>query len=209
MGKAVARHVRPDVAGAGLVHVRLALVQRIITRHNPFVIVQALAPSIGDGPSLLRIVAGDGGHRPHVAVAGNFAATVKIIEDAELPRQLVLVGRDLLAVHAKRRVGIAGPEVAKDLIVSPVLFDDVDHVLNTVRAGLEGDGISSPAHEIASQGFVGGLRQRALGFLYAHPGDGAMDHRSDVGMLGARVHRGGRPRGGVGACALAFSAGDE
>jgi len=36
MGQALACHVRPDVAGTQLVHVRLALTKRVVARHYPF-----------------------------------------------------------------------------------------------------------------------------------------------------------------------------
>jgi len=73
-----------------------------------------------------------------MTVAGNLATAVEIINNTELPRQLMFVGRDLLPVHAEGWVAVAGLEVTKYLVVSPVLLNDVDHVFDRVRPAAKG-----------------------------------------------------------------------
>ena len=71
-------------------------------------------------------------------VAGDFAAVVEVVENAKLPRQLVLVGRDVFAVHHQRRIAVRLADVAEELVVGAVLLDHVDHVMNGIAAALEG-----------------------------------------------------------------------
>ncbi len=69
-----------------------------------------------------------------MAVAGNFSAIVEIIKHAELQRELVLIGRDVGAVEGDGGIAVADFQVAENLIVSAVFFDDVDDVLDGIRA---------------------------------------------------------------------------
>ena len=113
----------------------------------------------------LHVVAGGGGVRPYVAVAGDVAGIIKIIEHAELPRQLVMVGRNLLAVHYQRGVSVGFLDVAKDLIVGAVLLDDVQHMLDGVATGGEGK-LRGLTHLIALHHLVS---QRPQIFFCSHP----------------------------------------
>ena len=63
-----------------------------------------------------------------MAVGAHVAIHVKVVEQDELARQRVLIGRDLLA--EKHQVGraIAFFHVPQHLVVGPVLLDDIDHV---------------------------------------------------------------------------------
>ena len=96
-------------------------------------IVGALVAAIADRPGFLVVVAGGGGGGPDVAVSGDFSTVVEIVEHAELQGELVLVGRDVGAVHGERAVAVADFQVAEDLIVGAIFFDDVDHVLDGGR----------------------------------------------------------------------------
>ena len=99
--KAVARDVSPKVAGAGLIDVRNALAERQGLVDTAFEIVGALFASVSDRPDQLGVITGDSSGRPDVTVAGDFPAVVEVIEHAELAGQLVLVGRDGLAIHGE------------------------------------------------------------------------------------------------------------
>src|SRR5271156_3664159 len=70
-----------------------------------------------------------------MAVAGYFSAVIKIVEHTELQSQLVLVGRDVSPVKRQRWIAIAHFEIAKDLIVRAVFFDDINHVLDGILTG--------------------------------------------------------------------------
>ena len=68
-------------------------------------------------------------------VARHLTRVVKVIQHAKLQRQLVLVRRNVLPIHRQARIAIPDGlatllQIAKDLIVSPVLLDDVDHMLD-------------------------------------------------------------------------------
>ena len=56
-----------------------------------------------------------------------------MIEQHELIRQRVRVGRHVPAVHDERRIARALADVAEHLIVGAVLADDEDHVLDRRR----------------------------------------------------------------------------
>ena len=83
---AVLGHVGPQVSGTGLVHIRDALFDGKLIRDGSFEIVATLVPSIPDLPCALGVVAGDCRRRPNVAVAGNLAAVIKVVEHAKLSR---------------------------------------------------------------------------------------------------------------------------
>ena len=132
--QSVACHVAPQISSPGLINVRFVVLQWIFIGDHAFKIVSALAAAIGDLPRFLVVVAGNRRRGPHVAVAGNFAGIVKIVEHAKLQRQLVLIGRDVCAVKSERRIAVAYFKVTKNLVVGAVFFDDVNHVMNGIRA---------------------------------------------------------------------------
>src|ERR1700722_454283 len=67
-----------------------------------------------------------------MTVSRNFSAVIKVVEDAELQRQFVLVGRDVGAVKRQRWIAIADFQIADHLIIGAVLFYDVDNVLDRI-----------------------------------------------------------------------------
>ena len=116
-----------------------------------------------------------------MAVAGNFSAVVKIVEHAELQRQFVLVGSDVLAVHRERWIAVSHFQITQNLIVGAVFFEDVDHVLDRILSAGESDGAgiaveqvvrSTVLRELGSFSSVDGIFKRAI------------DPRSSVGMYG-------------------------
>ena len=126
----VLRHVGPEISSAGLVYVGDSLLDRILVSHRALEVVATLAATIRDLPRALGVVAGDGGSRPDVSVARNLAAVVEVVEQPELPRQLMLVRRDVLTIHRQRRIAVAHAYVTKELIVGAILLDDVNHMVN-------------------------------------------------------------------------------
>ena len=69
-----------------------------------------------------------------MAVAGNFATVIKVVEHTELQSQLMFVGRDVRAIHGQRR--IAGPyfQVTEHLVVRAIFFKYVNDVMDGVGA---------------------------------------------------------------------------
>src|SRR5271157_465832 len=98
VSQVVPRQVAPEIAGGRVIHVRDTEIHRHNITHEPLEIVTALFAAISDLPRLLVVIAGDGGGRPDVTVARNFAAVVEVVKDAELPRQGMLVRCDVFAV---------------------------------------------------------------------------------------------------------------
>src|SRR5258706_254511 len=97
------------------------------------------AAAVGDRPSLADVIGDRGGSGPHVAVTGNLTAVVEVVEDSKLTSELVLVGRDVLAIHRQRRIAISGAKITEDLVVRAIFFDDVNDVVNFVLAGAESE----------------------------------------------------------------------
>src|SRR5262249_33222360 len=93
-------------------------------------------------------VGNGGGGGPDVAVAGDVATVVEIVENAELAGELGLVWRDVFAIHGEGGSNVRALGVAKDLIVGAVFLDDVNHVMNFVFAGGEGDTIAVTARGV-------------------------------------------------------------
>src|SRR5207247_8493900 len=58
---------------------------------------------------------------------------IKIVEQHELARELVVVGCDFFTEQTQPRIAVALRQVAKDLVVGAVLLDDVNAILD--RAG--------------------------------------------------------------------------
>src|SRR5207244_12826353 len=91
------------------------------------------------GPGPGRDVGDVGARAPRVAVGRDFAAAVDVVEQDVLARELVVVGRDLLAEERQVRIPIAARlaggvlEIAEDLVVGAVLLDDAEDVLERRR----------------------------------------------------------------------------
>ena len=100
-------------------------------------VIGALFAAICNLPSLFVVVAGNSGGGPFMAVARDFSAIVKVVEHAKLQCQLVLVGSDVVPIKSKRRIPVAYFQVAEHLVIRAILFDDVDHMANWIRATTE------------------------------------------------------------------------
>ena len=72
-----------------------------------------------------------------MAVRGVGARDVGVVEERELPGELAVVGHHPLAEAAQLRVAVADRQVAEDLVVGAVLFDDVDDVLDRAVIDLQ------------------------------------------------------------------------
>ena len=131
------------IAGGRIVDIRLAQFQRKFVGDCALKIIDALLAAIADLPGLLVVVASDGGIRPVVAVAGDFPAVVEIIKHSELQRQFVLVGSDVRTVHGERRIAVPTFrlyfQVAQNLIVGAIFFENVNHVANRIGAAMKLD----------------------------------------------------------------------
>ena len=199
------RQVAPEISGGGVVDIGNADVHRDDVTHDTLEVVTALLAAIGDLPGLLGVVAGDGRSGPDVPVAGDLAAVVEVVENAELPRQLVLVGRDVFAIHHQRRIAVGLADVAEELIVGAVLLDDVDDVVNGIAAVLEDDLAGAAFHQIAAHNF---FRQLLAVTLRLGRFTRAIEPRIRDGNIGVLLLA--RMRGivfptGIWACALAFA----
>jgi len=101
-----------------------------------------------------------------MAVGAEDAGAIDVVEQDELAHYLVLVRRDLGAEDAQRRIAVALGDIAQNLIVGPVLLDDVDHVLEHGRlAHPLGDG---PGRLVGS-GRPRGFLQKWIPVVVQHP----------------------------------------
>ena len=92
----------------------------------------AVAP-VRQRPGALDEIGGVGTHRPFVSIGADFAVHVEIVQEHELARQRVVIGRHALGEKAKLRLAVALGNVAENLVVGAVLLDDVDDVLDRRR----------------------------------------------------------------------------
>jgi hypothetical protein len=65
-----------------------------------------------------------------VPVRANVAIHIKVVEQHELARQLVMVGTGIFLKKTQRRIAFALAEVTQHLIVGAILFDDIEHMLD-------------------------------------------------------------------------------
>src|SRR6185312_11797378 len=112
VGKAVASQIAPQISGFRFIDVGLILLQRKIAGDLAFIVVGTLVAAIGNLPGLLRVVGGNAGGGPDMAITGDLAAVIEVIENAELAGQGVLVGGNVLAKHGERGIAVARLEVA-------------------------------------------------------------------------------------------------
>ena len=111
----------PEIARGGVRQVAVVVVV------NPGPARVRQGPVAGDVVGVVRH------RRPGVAVGRDVAVAIEVVEQHELLGQLVMVGRDVAAEHHQRRVAVAARHVAEDLVVGPILLDDVEHVLDRRR----------------------------------------------------------------------------
>src|SRR5581483_11623656 len=208
IGDATSGEILPKEAAGGLTRIGQAVLGGDAVQERAFGIVAVLVAAVGDGPGLLDIVGDGGGIGPDVAVTGNVATVVEIIEDAELSRQSMLVGSDVFAVHDEGRVAVGVGQVAEDLIVGAAFFDDVDDMMNLVLAGGERDFIGVAAGGIGFEDLLRVGREMRREIRERNAGERAVSHCGIVGIIRAAVAP-IAPRGGIGAGAAAFCAGDE
>src|SRR5215469_4252344 len=87
-------------------------------------------PAIAVGPGFFGEVGSVGGIAPLVPVFGYFSAAIDVVKDHCLSNQLVPIRRHVLAKERETRIAVSPSKVAKYLVKSPVLPDDVQHVLD-------------------------------------------------------------------------------
>src|SRR5260370_13512108 len=85
----------PEKAGSGIIHQWEVLIETVALIHG------ALTAPIDDGPNLLDKVGSGGSIGPKVAVSGDVAALVEVVEHSKLQCKFVLVGSDVGAVHGQ------------------------------------------------------------------------------------------------------------
>ena len=143
-----------------------------------------------------------------MAVAGDVAGVVEIVEDAELASEFVLVGSDLFAVHGDGGVAVGVREIAEDLIVGTVFLNDVDHVADFVFAGSEPDAVGVALRSVGVGDLNGPGAEIITQLGEGDAPEGAIGHRRIIGIPGwaAGVFC---ERSGIGARAAAFGGGDE
>ena len=124
-----------------------------------------------------------------MAVTGDVAAVVKIVEDAKLFCEGMLVRSDVRPVHGEGGIAVADSEVAKNLIVGAVFLDDVDDVLDFVFAGREGNSVGIAAAGIAFRNFFRvGIEVRG-NFREGQARQRAANQSQDVRIFGSAVQR--------------------
>src|SRR5256884_4524852 len=129
--------VIPDIGGGRSVDIGLATFKGEFVGHGALKIVGSLAAAICDLPGFLVVVASNGGGGPVMAVARDLSAVIKVVEHAKLQRQLMLVRGNVLTIESQRGIAVAHFEVAEHLVISAILFNDVDHIANRIRATSE------------------------------------------------------------------------
>src|SRR5208282_5850676 len=209
IGETFFRQVIPEETSARIVDVGDSLLERKFFGHAAAGIIGTLFAAIADRPSLLVVVGGSGSGRPEVAVAGNLSAVVEIIEHSELQRELVLVRRDVSAVHGERWVAVASGQVAKDLIVGAIFFQHIDHVTDRIASTSEFELAAIGANEIVFLNLarIGG--KILVDVIEAEALDGAADQSRNVGVFLPFALTFQLAQHVVGPAAFSFGSGDK
>ena len=81
-------------------------------------------------PRLLNEIRGISSHAPFVPIRTDFAFYIEIVQQDELPGELMVVGGDAFRKETKVCVAIALRHIAKYLVVRAVFLDDVNAMLD-------------------------------------------------------------------------------
>jgi len=65
-----------------------------------------------------------------VAIGRNMPVAIEIIQQDEIIDQFVMIRSDFFTKKNQRRVAIAARNITENLVVSPVLLNDIKHMLN-------------------------------------------------------------------------------
>src|SRR5262249_24291852 len=88
------------------------------------------AMGVVHGNGALDKIRGAGSGAPVPAVAADLAAVIEVIEGDKLARDGVMVGRERFRKQVQPGIAIAFFQIAQDLVIGAVLFDDVNDVAN-------------------------------------------------------------------------------
>ena len=208
IGDSVVSEIFPEEAAGRFACVGEIVFDSDAGQKSAFRIVGVLFASIADGPGFFDII-GDGSRvGPDVAVAGDIATIVEIVEDAELASESVLIGRDVFAVHDERRIAVGGGDIAEDLIVGTIFLDDVDDVMNFLFTGGEADFVGIAAQGVHFRDLVRVGREIRRNACEWNAGERAVHHGGIVGIAGTAI-TGFAESAVVGAGAAALGGGDE
>ena len=97
------------------------------------VVTHAPSPGIPGRPGILGVIRGVRGGRPGMAIGAHFGVHVKVVQEAELSRKRMVIGSNLLPEQDEGGVPVPFRHVTEDLVIGPVLFDDVDDVFDLAR----------------------------------------------------------------------------
>ncbi len=118
--------------------------------------------TIADRPDPLDEVARIRPHRPFMPVGADLAVHVEVVQQHEFASQRMVVGRDGLGEQAEVRLAVALGHVAEDLVVSAILLDDIDDVLDRRRiTDLRRDGVARGRGGAADRGRIAAVQRRA------------------------------------------------
>src|SRR5262249_18377854 len=145
------------------------------------------------GPSLLDIVGGIGRVAPLVAVLGDLAAAVEVVEQHIAAGQGVRVGGGLLAEQGQRRVAVSRLYIAEHLIGRAVFANDIGHVPDLVESILQDRRAVAAGVACRTGRRIGGHLagiSRKLGLVRdIHHGDRAAQDVADVVVLALTIVR--------------------
>ncbi len=163
MRPAVCVRIAPHISARRLDNVRNLLLDGIPVRHHPFVVICPLPAAIVLLPGFLQVIRPDRRIRPHMPVARDLTRIEEVVQHAKLQRQLVLVRGDAFAIHGQARVAVAHRlpillQVAEELVVGPVLLDDVNHMLDWIGLACKRNRLRRRLHPVRLQH----LRRRRL-----------------------------------------------
>ena len=81
--------------------------------------------AVTQGPGFLDKIRGIGAHGPFMPIGADLTLYIKIIQEYELPSQLMVVRRDGLREQAQAGITVALLHIAKHLVVGAILLKDI------------------------------------------------------------------------------------
>src|SRR5436190_9889448 len=106
--------------------------------------------AVAERPEFFHKISRIRAHGPFMTVSAHLAFDIKIVQQYEIARELVMVGSDFFTEQTKARIAVALWHVTENLVVGAVLLDHVNAILDwagithsagnrVVRRALPGD----------------------------------------------------------------------
>ena len=166
----------PEKTSSRVVHERQALIESVA------VILRTLTAPINNGPNLLYVVGSGGSIGPQMSIGRDVPAVVEVVQHPELQGQFVLVGGNLSSIHRQGGIAIARSQIAEDLVVGAIFFQNVDYMPDRILTSGKLNLVSFSVQQVIFFNLACIEGQVSVNIFPPKPLNGSSDQRRNVRM---------------------------